>query len=148
MQLAIFLPRDATRVPYMMSSCVCLSVRPSVTSQYCMDTAGRIGLGFWYRGLFIYPTVCYREIWVSPKVKVLPSEMLSLTLNFENFASASRWCCQQNSLTVELVDDTDDGRRVVAVYYMSVGLSTVMLYNPLLPLEVQLPLYNLFLQLC
>jgi len=37
---------------------------------------------------------------------------LSKTLDFENFATASQSCSQQNSSTVELVDHTYDGRRV------------------------------------
>jgi len=31
-----------------------------------------------------YHTLCYREIWVSPKIMVLPSGTLSQTLVFEN----------------------------------------------------------------
>ena len=42
------------------------------------------------------------------------------TFDLENFATASLSCCLQNSSTVELVDHTCDGRRVVAVYYTSV----------------------------
>ena len=57
---------------------------------------------------------------------------------------ASRSCCQQNSLTGDLVDDTCDGRRVVTVYCMSVNR------NPLTPLPwfVVNLLHNLFLHLC
>ena len=57
-----------------------------------------------------YPTLSYKELWVSPKTKVLPSGTLSQTRDFEDFATASRSCCRQNSSssssTVELVDDT------------------------------------------
>ena len=56
------------------------------------------------------------------KIRVLPSEYLPQTLDLENFAAAIRSCFQQNSSTVELVDDTYDGRRVVAVYYTPVDL--------------------------
>ena len=38
------------------------------------------------------------------KIRVLPS--LSPNLDKENFATASQWCCEQNSSTVELVDWT------------------------------------------
>jgi len=44
----------------------------------------------------------------------LPSGTLSQTLDLNNFATASRLCCQ-NSSTVELVHHTYDGRRVAAV---------------------------------
>ena len=72
---------------------------------------------------------------------VIPSGTLSQTLDLENFVTASRPRCQQNSSTVELVDDTYDGRRVVAVYCKSVN------YNALIPLLRFLPdlLYNLFI---
>ena len=58
-----------------------------------------------------YPTLSYEKILVSPRIRVLPSGTLSETLNLENFATASRSHCQQNSSsssssTVELVDDT------------------------------------------
>jgi len=56
-----------------------------------------------------YPTLCYREIRVSPKIRVLTSGTLQQTLYLENVATASRSCCRQNSSlsssTVELVDD-------------------------------------------
>jgi len=46
-------------------------------------------------------------------------------LDLENFALASRSCCQQNSSTVEVVDHTFDGRRVVAeCTYSSVDRNT------------------------
>ena len=45
------------------------------------------------------------------KIRVLPS--LSPNLDKENFATASQWCCQQNSSTVELVDWTRRGNRVL-----------------------------------
>ena len=42
-----------------------------------------------------------------PKIKTLSSRTLSQTPDLENFATASRSRCQQNSsLTVELIDDT------------------------------------------
>ena len=44
-----------------------------------------------------YPTLCCKEIWVSAKIRVLPSGALSRTPDFENFASARRSLCQQNS---------------------------------------------------
>jgi len=42
-----------------------------------------------------------------PKIKTLSSRTLSQTPDLENFATASRSRCQQNSSsTVELIDDT------------------------------------------
>ena len=41
-----FLPRDAMLARYLLLSCVCLSVRPSVTSRYSIETTGRIELVF------------------------------------------------------------------------------------------------------
>ena len=62
-------------------------------------------------------TLCCKEIRAPPKIiRVLPSGTLPQTLDLENFAAANRSRCQQNSSTVELVDDR---RRVVAVYYTS-----------------------------
>ena len=48
----------------------------------------------------------------SPKIKVpvLPSGTSEI-MDLENFATASRSCCQQNSSTVELVDHTNDSRQ-------------------------------------
>jgi len=45
----------------------------------------------------------------------------SIASRGKNLATASRLRCQQNSSTMELADDTYDGRRVVAVYYTSIN---------------------------
>ena len=37
-----------------------------------------------------YPTLCCKEIRVTPKISVLPSGTLSQTLDVENFATVSR----------------------------------------------------------
>jgi len=48
---------------------VCPSVRPSVTSRYCIETTGEIEL-FWAWSLpSTHSTLCYKEIWVSPKIR-------------------------------------------------------------------------------
>jgi len=65
----------------------------------------------------IYPTLFLKEIWVPLKIRVLLSVTLSQTVDLENFATASRSRCQQNSSTVELADDTYSGRCFVTVYY-------------------------------
>ena len=88
---------------------ICLSVRLSITSRYCIKTSG-IELVFGMEAYSIYPILCYKEICVSPRIRVLPSGNLSRTPDFENFAAASKSRCQQNLLSpssvVELVDDT------------------------------------------
>jgi len=45
----------------------------SVTSWYCTETTGWIELFLAWTLLSTYPTLCYKEIWVSPKTRVLPS---------------------------------------------------------------------------
>jgi len=64
---------------------------------------------------------------------------------FRKFCHDGRWCCQQNSSTVELVDHTYDGRGwTYIVYYTSVDCN---LLTPLLRFVLDL-LYDLFIQLC
>jgi len=101
---------------------LCPSLRPSVcqssTSQYCIETTGRIELFLAWRLPSTYPTLCYKEIRASPKIGVLPFGTLSQTQDLENFATASWLRCHQNSSwlsssTVELVYDTYDDRRIV-----------------------------------
>ena len=111
----IFIPRDAMLAWYMLSSCVRPSVGPSVCLSACPSHAGvvskRLDESSWFLARRTYPTLCYKEIWVSPKIRVLPSVTLSQTPDLENFATASGSRCQQNSSsssssTVEFVDDT------------------------------------------
>jgi len=110
-----------------------------------IKTDGRIELVFAWKLPSTYPTPCCQEIRVSAKIRALPSGILSQTLDLENFATASRSCCQQNSSTVELVDHTYDGCGWThIVYYTSVDCSPI---TPILRFVVNL-LYNLFLQLC
>jgi len=59
---------------------------------------------------FTYPTLCFREIWACPKIRVLPSGTVPNS-GLENFATPS-WSGQQNTSTLELVvDRTYSGRR-------------------------------------
>ena len=57
--------------------------------------------GFWHRSF--HPTLCCKKIRYL-KIRTLPPGTLPQTLDLENFATANRSCCQQNSSTVELVD--------------------------------------------
>ena len=72
----------------------------------------------------------FKETRVPSKIGAIPSETLEVDL--ENFATASRWCGQQNLSTVELVDYIYDGRArhgwMHKVYYTLVDV------NPLTPL--------------
>ena len=90
---------------------------PFVRLSVCPSQAGvvskRLDESSWFlewRPPSAYPTLSYKELWVSPKTKVLPSGTLSQTRDLEDFATASRSRCRQNSSssssTVELVDDT------------------------------------------
>ena len=87
-----------------------LSVRPSVTSRYCVETTGRIKLVLARRFPSTHPTLCYQEIRLSPKQGYLALEH-SRIQDLENFSTSNRSCCQQNSSTFEHVDGTCDRRR-------------------------------------
>ena len=67
---------------YMLWLCVCLCL--SVTSWSSTITAQWIQLILAWRLPSTYPTLWFKEIWVTPKIKVLPSGTLSkmLDLNF------------------------------------------------------------------
>jgi len=72
------------------SLCVCLSVCLSVTSPCSVETDKRIG---WFLARELpstCPTVCFKEIQVPSKIRVLPSVTLLQTLDLENFATAYR----------------------------------------------------------
>ena len=107
----VVLPRDAMLARHMPSSRVRLSVRPSVTSQYCTGTTGRIELVFGIEASFyLSHTVLKRNLGIS-KIRILPFGTLFQTPHSENFATARRSRCQQHSSsssssTVEFVDDT------------------------------------------
>jgi len=86
---------------------VCPSVRHKPVL-YRNDRTNRAGFGMELPST--YHTLCYEEIWVSPKIRVLLSGTLFQTPDLENFATSSRSSCEHNSSssssTVELVDDT------------------------------------------
>ena len=97
-----FLPRDVTLERYMLSR-----VRLSQTG----IALKRLRESSWvlvWRLPSTYPTLCCKKMWVSSKIRVLPSGTLSQT---PDFAIASRSRCKQQlssspSSTVEFVDDT------------------------------------------
>ena len=79
-----FLPCDAMLARYMLSSCVLLSVRPSqagIVSKHQDESS-------WYLAQWLpstYPTLCYKDIYVSPKITVLPAGTLSRTSHWRHF---------------------------------------------------------------
>ena len=106
---------------------LCPSVRPPVclyvhhkSVLYRNDQTDRAG--FWHGS---YPKLCYKEIWIPPKILVLPAGTLPHILDLEYFATASRRCGQQDSSTVEPVDYTYDDRArrgwMHSVYYTLVS---------------------------
>ena len=119
-ETSVVLPLDAMLARYTLSSCVRLSCQYNwrtndnsfrvLFDKIASVTTGRIELVLAWRLPSTYPTLCYKKIWVSQKTGVLPFETLFQTPDLENFATASRSRCQQNSSssssTVELVDDT------------------------------------------
>jgi len=89
LRVVLFLPREAVLAPYMLSTCV----RPSVTSRCCIEKTGQIELVLARRLPFTHPTLCYKEILASPKIRVLHFKTLSQTPDLENFVTASRSRC-------------------------------------------------------
>jgi len=83
-----------------MALCLCLSVCLSVTSQSCIETDERIEQFLTWELPSTYPILRYKQILVFSKT-------LSQDVNLQNFATASRSCCQQSSSTIELVDYTN-----------------------------------------
>jgi len=67
-------------------------------------------------------TLRCKEIRLSPKIWVLPSGTLSQTRDLENFATAGRSRCQQNSSTTKLVDDAYDASRLLTARRSTVTL--------------------------
>ena len=81
--------------------------RPTLHNALCVtQTTGKIELVFLARRFpSTHPTLCRNKIRVSPKIRTLSSGTLSRTRDEENFATASRSRCQQDSSTAELADD-------------------------------------------
>ena len=75
---------------------------------------------FWHGGFFWPVLHCYKEIWVTPKIRVLPSGTLSHTLDLENFATASRWLLGVVSKAVDVLA-CDKSYYVVSHMFLSCG---------------------------
>jgi len=107
---------EGKSLSYMLSSCV------SVTCRYCIEMTGRIELVFGMEAHSTHPTLCYKEIWISPKIRVLPSVTLS-KLRIRKVRHGNT-IALSTILVVVVVDGrrhVHDNRRVVAVYYKSVN---------------------------
>ena len=70
----------------------------SVSVSVCLSEVGvilkRLNESGWFLAWELhsaYPTLCYKEIHVPSKIRVLPSRILLQTLDLKNFATASRW---------------------------------------------------------
>ena len=91
------------------------SVRPSVTSQHCIQTTLPIESVLVMHAFFHLPTP--RKFRFFSVIRVLRSGAKFQTLDFENFLMASRLCCQQSLSVVEFVQQTYDGCHTVAEQY-------------------------------
>ena len=106
LHLGTFLPQHAMLARYLLLTCVRPSVCLSVTSPYSIDTTGRIELVFNMEAFLHLSYNVLKKIQVAPEIRVRSCELFPQTLDSENFATASRSYCQQNSSsTVEPVDD-------------------------------------------
>ena len=115
------LPLDAMSARHMLSSRVCLSVCPSVCLSQARIVSKRLDESSWFLAWRLpptYPTLCFEEISVSPKL-----EYFSLELCLIGHSNSI-------ALSTKLVDVVDgracwrhlyDSRRVVAVYYKSIN---------------------------
>ena len=121
----------ARNARYSLSSCVRLSVRPSQAG----IVSKRLDESSWFsewRLPSIYSTLCYKEIWVSPKIKVFPLGVCRKLRTQRKFRHG-----KSIVLSTKLVVVVDgrvrwrhlyDDRRVAAIYYKSVNCN-VNLFN-------------------
>jgi len=133
-----FLPHDPMLAQYMLwllSVCVCMCV-----TSWC--STKMVWADFGMEASFdasTYPTLCYNEIRVAAKIRVLPSETLSQTLDLENFATASRSLLGVLSVKLtdgrsygysRFIDCITDGRRAcdASTYHTLTACSLLGLY--------------------
>ena len=106
------------------SVCVCLSV----TSRSSIETGKRIGLVLAWGLHSTYPILCYKEIHVPSKMRVLPSGILLQTHDLKNFATAHRSskrainldrerCTLYWTVVVNYVYNTSELRRSTTIIY-------------------------------
>ena len=78
---------------YLLSPCVCLSIRLSICLSQAGITSKRLDKSNWFSAWRLpstHPTLCCKKIYVSPKIRVLLSGNSSQTRDLENFAMAGR----------------------------------------------------------
>jgi len=134
---SIFTMRRYASTVYMLSSCVCLSVQLSVTSQYCIKTTGRIKLAFCMETSFHLSHFDTSENKGTSLWNYVPNSGLRKFHHGKSPASSTKlvvdsWACWQHLY---------DNRWLVAVCYKLINLLTQLLRF------VMDLLYNLFLRL-
>jgi len=82
----------------------------SVTSRSTVEMHERVNLVLAWEFSSTYPTVCYNEILIPPKIRVLPSGTFSQTLDFLTEVDD---VVNKTHPVVKLVDYTCDGRHIV-----------------------------------
>jgi len=75
-------PRDAV-LARVLAMALCLSVRLSDTSRSSIETDKGIGMFLARKLSSTYPMLCYKEVWVPPTIRVLPSRTLLQTPDLE-----------------------------------------------------------------
>jgi len=135
----------------MLSSCVCLSVRPSVRlpqadilSKWLKDRAGVWHTRFLSPIIYLVAFAIIKGNSDVAITAVLPSETLSQTLHWR-FRQTNRFVLSTNSSTVGLIDHIYDSRCVMAGRTYTLHVRDALI--PLLWFVVNL-LCNLLLQLC
>jgi len=118
----------ALAVGLCLSVCVCLLQVGVILRQLNGSSC------FWHGG-FLPPIFCYKRNSGTSKNKGTSLTNFVPNLDLGNFDTASRWRCEQNTSTVEMVDETYDRKRIVAVYCTSVNCNPI---TQLLPFVVQL----------
>jgi len=122
---------------------VCPSISPSLSVRhkpvYCIETTERIELvlAWGYLTQSRRPALCYKEISVSPKIRVLPPGTLPQTPDFkisprqvDRVVNKTRRRRRRQQICLSTTPIYDN-RRVAAVYYKSVNC------NPLTPFIVK-----------
>jgi len=87
LKLLFLFQRVFTRATRVLAMVMCL--RLSVISRCSIETTQPIRLVLIRELPSTYPTLCYKDIQVSSKIRVLPSGTLLQTLDLQNFATAS-----------------------------------------------------------
>jgi len=96
-----FLPRDTMLARYLPSSCP--PVCPSVRSQYCIKTTGRIELVLARMLPSAYPTLCYKEMYLQ-KLGYFPRQLFVLNSGHRKFRHGKSIALSTKLVVVVVVD--------------------------------------------